>query len=123
LDALQRTLTRSEDRRASSSVDMLSLTERLATLTDQMRSEQDLMVKLVENQIQMQPVLEKLAQGASQPTGLDESSRSHLRNLDVYVTRLLEEIVTGREQTVNELRGEIKLLARTIAAIAEEERR
>ena len=61
LDALQRTLARSEDRRASSSVDMLSLTERLATLTDQMRSEQDLMVKLVENQMQMQPVLEKLS--------------------------------------------------------------
>lgn len=123
LDELQRTLAKGEDRRASSSVDMLSLTERLATLTDQMRAEQDLMVKLVENQMQMQPVLEKLAHGAAQPAGLDESSRSHLRNLDVYVTRLLEEIVTGREQTVNELRGEIKLLARTIAAIAEEERR
>ena len=46
-----------------------------------------------------------------------------MRNLDVYVGRLLEEMVAGREQSVNELRSEFKLLARTIAAVAENERR
>ena len=101
----------------------MSLTERLASLTDHMRSEQDLMVKLAENQLEMRPVLERLAAGAARQGGLDEPSRAHLRNLDVYVTRLLEELVSGREKTVAELRGEIKLLARTIAAVAENERR
>jgi hypothetical protein len=123
LEDLQRTLVRGEEHRSSSAANTLSLTERLATLTDQMRSEQDLMVKLVENQMEMRPVLERLASSASQPVGLDEASRAHLRNLDVYVTRLLEELVSGREQSVGELRSEIKLLARTIAAIAENERR
>ena len=123
LEELQRTLARGEEQRATSSANLLSLTERLATLTDHMRSEQDLMVKLVENQLEMRPVLERLAAGASRPSGLDEPSRAHLRNLDVYVTRLLEELVSGREQTVAELRGEIKLLARTIAAVAENDRR
>ena len=123
LDELQRTLSRGEDQRASSSANLLSLTERLATLTDHMLSEQDLMVKLVENQLEMRPVLERLASGAARQGGLDEPSRAHLRNLDVYVTRLLEELVTGRDKTVAELRGEIKLLARTIAAVAENERR
>ena len=123
LDELQRTLARGEEQRASSSANLLSLTERLATLTDHMRSEQDLMVKLVENQLEMRPVLERLASGATRQGGLDEPSRAHLRNLDVYVTRLLEELVSGREKTVADLRGEIKLLARTIAAIAENERR
>jgi hypothetical protein len=123
LDELQRTLARGEDSRASSSANILSLTERLATLTDQMRAEQDLMVKLVENQMEMRPVLERLAERGSQPTGLDEASRSHLRNLDVYMGRLLEEMVAGREQSVNEIRAEFKLLARTIAAVAENERR
>ena len=123
LDELQRTLARGEDQRGSSSANLLSLTERLATLTDHMRSEQDLMVKLVENQLEMRPVLERLAAGAARQGGLDEPSRAHLRNLDVYVTRLLEELVSGRDKTVAELRGEIKLLARTIAAVAENERR
>ena len=123
LDDLQRTLARGENNRASSSINLLSLTEHLATLTDQMRSEQDLMVKLVENQMEMRPVLERLAESERKPIALDEASRSHLRNLDVYVGRLLEEMVAGREQSVNELRSEFKLLARTIAAIAENERR
>lgn len=123
LDDLRRILARGEEQRGVSAANLLSLTERLATLTDHMRSEQDLMVKLVENQVEIRPVLERLAAGATQPAGLDEPSRAHLRNLDVYVTRLLEELVSGREQTVAELRGEIKLLARTIAAIAEDERR
>ena len=123
LDDLQRTLARGENNRASSSTKLLSLTEHLATLTDQMRSEQDLMVKLVENQMEMRPVLERLAESERKPIALDEASRSHLRNLDVYVGRLLEEMVAGREQSVNELRSEFKLLARTIAAIAENERR
>ncbi len=123
VEELQRTLARGEENRIASSTNMLSLTERLATLTDQMRSEQDLMVKLVENQMEVRPILERLAQAASRPTGLDESSRAHLRNLDVYVSRLLEELVAGREQSVSELRGEIKLLARTIAAVADDGRR
>lgn len=123
LDDLQRTLVRGEDNRASSGANLLSLTERLATLTDQMRTEQDLMVKLVENQMEMRPVLERLAESGRQPVSLDEASRAHLRNLDVYVNRLLEEMVAGREQSVNELRSEFKLLARTIAAVAENERR
>ena len=52
--------------------------------------------------------------------GLDEVSRGHLRNLDNYVVRLLEELSEGRNQTVAELRSEIKLLARTIAALADD---
>ena len=123
LDELQRTLVRGENNRASSGANLLSLTERLATLTDQMRAEQDLMVKLVENQLEMRPVLERLAESGRQPVVLDEASRTHLRNIDVYVNRLLEEMVAGREQSVNELRSEFKLLARTIAAVAENERR
>ncbi len=123
LEELQRTLARGEEQRAASSANLLSLTERLATLTDHMRSEQDLMVKLVENQLEMRPVLERLAAGATRQAGLDEPSRAHLRNLDVYLQRLLEEMVSGREQSVAELRSEIKLLARTIAAVAENERR
>ncbi|TDI65787.1 MAG: flagellar motor protein MotA, partial [Alphaproteobacteria bacterium] len=40
----------------------------------------------------------------------------HIRNIEVYLARLLEETSTGRRQATEELRSEIKLLARTIAA-------
>ncbi len=119
LEGLQRTLSRGEEDRQGASTNMLQLTEKLATLTDQMRAEQDLMVKLVESQMDMKPVLQKLAEGTDSGGGFDEASRGHIRNLDVYVTRLLEETVNGRNQLASELRSEIKLLARTIAAAAQ----
>ncbi len=123
LDDLQRTLARGEEQRATSAANALSLTEQLATLTDHMRSEHTMMNKLADSQMEMRAVLERLAANAARPGGLDESSRAHLRNLDVYVARLLEEMISGREQAVSELRGEIKVLARTIAAVADNERR
>ncbi|MBT5432799.1 MAG: flagellar motor protein MotA [Alphaproteobacteria bacterium] len=115
LDRLQRTLSRGEDTRRGADQQMAALTDRLSTLTDQMHAEQQLLIKLVEGQSDLKPVIERLSalQGAS---SMDEASRAHLRNLDVVMTRLLEETVAGRGQLADEIRSEIKLLARTIAA-------
>ncbi len=120
LDNLQRVMARGEDSRAGSNAALLQLTERLTMLSDQMRSEQDLLVKLVEGQMELKPVLQRLA-AEREAGGLDQASRNHLRNIDVYVTRLLEEATEGRNMMVQEIRSEIKLLARTIAALAAEE--
>jgi hypothetical protein len=118
LDSLQRTLSRSEESRIAAEARLMDLTEKLATLTDQMRAEQSLMVKLVENQMDMKPLLQRLNETfGADGSGLDEATRSHIRNIDVYMSRLLEETVSGRSQMVEELRSEIKLLARTIAAL------
>ncbi len=114
LDDLQRTLTRGEERRQSADVNMMALTQKIAALTDQMHMEQKLMAKLAENQLAMKRVLDGLNDAREAPM-LDEASRTHLRNLDVYMSRLLEETTTGRNQLISELRGEIKLLARTLA--------
>ncbi len=122
LDSLQRTLARNEERRHSGDNAMNSVSEKLAALTDQMRAEQDLMVKLVEGQMELKPVLQRMAQLQEQG-GLDQASRNHLRNLDVYMARLLEDVADGRNQITQEIRSDIKLLTRTIAAIAEEDRR
>ncbi len=117
LDNLQRTIARSESERSATSQGMLALTERISTLTDQMRSEQDLMVQLAQNQLDMRPVLARLSEVHG---GIDEGSRNHIRNLDVHLMRLLDEGAQGRAQMVQEIRSEIRLLARTIAALAEE---
>ncbi len=97
------------------------LTERLGTLTDQMRAEQNLMIRLAESQLELKPILGRLAEAAGEGGfGVDEATRMHIRNLESYMGRLLEEMSSGRAQMVQELRSEIKLLARTIAALAEE---
>ena len=101
----------------SSSVNsnVITLSNKLETLTDHLRTEQTLMKSLAETQMEMKPILAKIAEGSS-AAGMDESTRSHIRNLDVYLTRLTEELSSGRENVVQQLRSEIKLLARTIAA-------
>jgi len=122
LNNLQRTLARNEDKRGQAENSLISLSERLAALTDQMRAEQDLLVKLAEGQTELRPLFERLAKSA-ESAGLDQASRNHLRNLDVHMVRMLEESADGRDQMVQEIRSDIKLLTRTLAAIAEESRR
>lgn len=117
LENLQRTLTRGEDERNLANANLTTLMEKLGTLSDHMRTEQTLMMRLAESQMEMKPILLRLAESAgARPEGMDESTRTHIRNLDVYVARLLEELTSGREEIIQQVRSEIKLLARTIAA-------
>jgi hypothetical protein len=122
LEGLQKTVGRAEEGRMSANRSMQSLVERLTHLTDQMRAEQQLLVRIAEQQIEMQPIIRRLAESATQ-SGMDESSRTHIRNIDLYLARLIEDINTGRSEAVQDVRNEIKLLARTIAAVREDERR
>jgi len=121
LENLQRTLARGEESRISANTNLMALAEKMGTLTDHMRTEQSLMKKLAESHMEMKPILARLADAAQPDAGsLDEATRVHIRNLDVYMARLLEDLSTGREEIIQQVRSEIKLLARTIAAIAEE---
>lgn len=120
LDRLQRVITRGEDERRQSNANLMGLNEKLATLVEQMRVEQDLMLRIGEAQLEIKPILARLADQHS--SGRDEISQSHLRNIEAYMARLLEESEQGRNRTTEEIRQEIRLLARTIAALAEDGR-
>jgi len=122
LDNLQRTMARGEDSRSSTGAALMQLNEKLSLLTEQMRAEQGLLLKLTEHQIEMKPILAKLAQGA-ESGGFDAASRGHLRNMDILLARLLDDAAQGRAKLVDEMRAEIKLLSRTIAAMADGQRR
>ena len=121
LDSLQRTIARSEEDRGTAADNLVTLTERISTMTDQMRTEQGVLLKLAETQNQLKPLLIQLAEASFAEGGMDEATRGHIRNLDFHMERLVGEVSNGRDQTVQEIRAEIRLLARTIAAIAEEE--
>ena len=118
LESLERTLARGEDGRQAANAGLLALNDRLATLADQMRVEQQVMLRLAEGQTELRPVIARLAEGLA-GLGIDEPTRAHIRNLDAYVARLIEDTIAGREEVLRQVRGDIKLLARTLAARAD----
>jgi hypothetical protein len=119
LESLQRTIDRGEESRITANNNITNLAEKLSMLTDQMRTEQSLMMKLAESQLELKPILSRLAEGQASGGFGDDGVRSHVRNIDVHLARLHEELATGRAETVQELRTEIRVLSRTLAAIAE----
>ena len=119
LENLQRTLARGAESNIQSNNNLTRLTESLSTLGDQMRAEQNLLVKLTESQSDLRATLERLATANVDGGGMDEATQTHIRNIDVYMARLLEELASGRDDVAHQLRSEIKLLARTIAATKE----
>ena len=116
LENLQRTIQRGEESRIAVNANVVALGDKLETLTDHMRTEQALMKSLAETQVEIKPILAQLAEGPVGGSGLDEATRTHIRNLDVYVARLTEELSVGRDEIIQQLRSEIKLLARIVAA-------
>ena len=122
LEDLQKIVGKAEEGRAAANRNLQALAERLNALTDQMRAEQGLLMRFTEQQIEIEPLMRRLAEAASQ-SGMDQATRDHIRNIDIYMARLLEELNVGRGEVLQDVRNEIKLLARTISAAREEERR
>jgi len=121
LEALQSTFARGEEARLATSQALTLLSDRLSTLAEQMGLNQQLMLRIAENQQSLAPALRRLAE--SQAGGaLDEASRGHLRNIEVALVRMLEESQQGRAQSTTELRNEIKILTRTIVGLSEEQK-
>ena len=119
IDKLQRTMGRGEESRIAANNNLVSLTERLALLSEQIRTEQTILVKLAEQHVELKPVLQRLAEG-SNVSVIDDESRGHLRNIEVHIVRLSEELAQGRGDSVQEIRSEIRLLARTLATRSKE---
>src|ERR1700720_3270474 len=123
LENLQRILARGEESRIGANATLASLTDRLGVLGEQMKAGQMLMVRLAENQLELKPSLNRLAEVAEGSLGHDDVLRNHMRNIEAYLARLTEDVAQGRAQSVQELRAEIRILARTVAGLAEENRR
>jgi hypothetical protein len=92
MQQLQSILARGEDGRRESNHAVLMLSERLGTLTDMMHRNEE------------------------------DASRGHLRNIDLHLQRLISDLDAGRTQSTQEIRNEIKILAKTIASVADDRR-
>jgi hypothetical protein len=118
MESLQRVLTQDEENRAQVNQAVMTLNERLAMLADTMRANQHLMLRIAETQTTLGPALQRL--GDLQ--GGDEASRGHLRNIELFLQRLLTENEQGRSRATADLRNDLRLLTRTVAALAEPQR-
>ncbi len=120
MENLQFILARGEDGRNQANQAVVGLTERIATLSDTMRASQQLMLRIAESQQAIVPALARVGERRDPDSGHDEIMRAHLRNIELYLQRLLTESEQGRAQSTAELRNDIRILTRTIAALAEE---
>jgi len=69
------------------------------------RTSQQLMLRLAENN-----------------AGGDDVARTHLRNIELCLQRIAVEAEQGRTETTTDLRNDLRVLTRAVAALAEEKR-
>ena len=112
LDGLQGVLARGEDGRLVHNQTMASLADRLGGLTEMMRTNQQLMLRVAESQAAMAPALKRLAD----PAGFESGGLQELRAIERVLQRLLSDAEQGRAQATAELRNELRVLTRTVAA-------
>jgi hypothetical protein len=122
MEGLQRILARGEEGRREANQAVIGLTERVGTLSDTMRANQQLMLRIAEAQQALAPALQRLGERRAD-SAFDDAARGHLRNIELYLQRLLNDTEQGRAQTTAEIRNDIRILTRTIAALAEEQPR
>jgi hypothetical protein len=95
LEKLQTLIARGEDGRIQQQALLGSLNERIGTMTDTMRANHALMLRMAE-----------------------ESGHGHLRGIEALLTRILTDMEQGRAQVATDIRSDLRLLARTVAASA-----
>ena len=121
MENLQHILSRGEESRSHANQAVLALTEHIATLSDSMRTSQQLMLRIAEAQSAIGPALQRMTDQRRE-SGFDDAARAHLRNIELYLQRLLADAEQGRAQSTAELRNDLRILTRTVAALADEPR-
>ncbi len=104
LDAVARTLLRIEESRQSSVGAGAELVQRLSSLAETMRTQQNLLARFTELSIEMRSAVNRLGDR----TGAEadrEALAAHQRNLEANLNRLIEEQVRSRVALADEFRG------------------
>lgn len=115
LDQLQRTMGRGDasSQRATQALEQVA--GQMSALTDQLRQDRTLIAQMVEQQSEIRGALQTLAEASRAEGGSEQTVAVHARNIDARIAHLADDLRAGRESLVQELRADIKLLARTIA--------
>ncbi len=121
MENLQHILQRGEDSRGQANQAVMALTDHISMLAETMRTNQQLMLRIAEAQAALGPALQRM-NDYRQNAGFDDAARAHLRNIEMYLQRLLADAEQGRAQSTAELRNDLRILTRTVAALADDQR-
>jgi len=118
LQELQNIMARGEQTRSTGNDQLADLNDKLSLFADHMRAQQQVLLKVAESQRDLIPLLRNLGNVPAPTAGgtIDDATRAHIRNIDAGLARLAGALESGRSESVRELRNEIKLLAKTVAA-------
>jgi hypothetical protein len=105
MESLRRVLLRGEEGRTQAQQAMIALNGQIGALTDAVRTSQLFMQRLAEAR-----------------AGGDDVAQIHLRNIDLCLQRMATEAEQGRAETTSDLRNDLRLLTRTVAALSEDKR-
>ncbi len=77
--------------------------------------DEEVFERIAASQAEMTRILREREESAGL---LDSEARSRLRNIDVQLLRVLEEMSAGRQESIADLRGDLAQLAQSILALA-----
>ena len=120
LDGLARTVQRIEESRQVSTNNNAMLVERLAALSETMRTQQNLLARFTELSIEMRGAVNRLGDRSGAEADR-EAMAAHHRNLEAQLNRLVEEEVRSRVALGDELRGAFSRLSDRTADEADRE--
>jgi hypothetical protein len=121
LESMRQAMQDADDQRRTTETVLSNISEHLAMLNEYMAAQRNLLVSIQENQGGLRPMISRLAEVIeSNRMGIDDDTKMHIRNLDTTARRLVDVTAQARVQVSREIRNEIKLLARTIAAVTED---
>ena len=106
MESLRRVLLRGEDSRQQAQLTMAGLNEQIG----------------VAGRCVAQPVSKRCCVWPKTAPGAMTSRASHLRNIELWLQRMAAEAEQGRSETTADLRNDLRVLTRTVAALAEEKR-
>jgi hypothetical protein len=123
IETLGRLIEQNDGRRANFEDRLSELTESVSRLAGQMRERDGQGAEQVaEAAARQAALLERIAtrleaQPEGEGFGDDAEVRARMRNIERCLLRLLEEVATGREDAVAELRGELAGVTRAVTAL------
>ena len=120
IETLRDMIQHAEERRLDTDQRIVALTDAVASMADrggQGGVDRDVFDRLTSSQENLAETI--AAQAGVGGEGMDAEARNRLRNIDVQLLRILEEMSAGRQDSVSELRAEIAALTQAVRELGE----
>lgn len=121
IDSLQGLFVQAEESRKATTTNLASLTDRVSQLTaklDTTIDPTDALYRVAEGQ----ETLVALLKDHAERDDIDPESRMRLRSIDVQLLKILEEMSSGREESLAQIRGELGTVTQAVRQLTRETR-